>query len=132
MPLSVASTGISGRNAVVYTNHVARTDTTAKSLFVLEQGDIPMGLSIYTPAASNAGTGALLSIGSTGNVAYFAGGLQLKSGNLGRLGRATPSTVSNLMAPLPFQTTVTATYAEYGTASTAGGPWTVVMEVLKS
>ena len=133
MPNSIASTSINGRNVVTYTNHVARTDTTAKSLFVLEQGDIPMSLSLYTAAASNAGTGALLSIGSTGaaSAARFAGPMQLKTGMHAVLGPSTPSTVSNFMEPLPFQTTVTATYAEYGTASTAGGPWVVVVGVIK-
>lgn len=132
MPLSVASTSVNGRDSVVYTNNVARTDTTAKDLFTLKAGEIPISLSLYTGAASNAGTSALLSIGSTGNATYFAGPMQLKTGMHAVLGPSTPSTVSNLMAPLAFDTTVTATYAEYGTASSAGGPWTVVMEVLKS
>jgi hypothetical protein len=131
MPLSVASTSVAGRSVVTYTNRVARTDTTAKDLFVLEAGDIPMNLWLYAPAASNAATSALLSIGSTGNSAYFAGAIQLKTGMHAVLGPSYPSTVSNLMEPLAFQTTVTGTYAEYGTASTAGGPWTIVMEVLK-
>jgi len=132
MPLSIASTSINGRDPVVYTNLVRRTDTTAKDLFKLKQGDIPMSLSIYNPVASNAGTGALLSIGSTGNAAYFTGQLQLKSGVNANLGPSTPSTVSNLMVPLEFDTFVTGTYAEHGTASTTGGPWTVVMTVLKT
>ena len=132
MPLSVASTSVSGRNVVTYTNEVRRTDTTAKDLFVLEAGDIPINLWLYTKAASNAGTSALLSIGSTGTATHFAGPMQVKTGMHAVLGPSTPSTVSNLMEPLAFQTTVTGTYAEYGNASTAGGPWTVVMEVLKS
>jgi len=131
MPLSVASTSVSGRNVVTYTNRVARTDTTAKDLFVLEKGDIPMNLWIYSTTASNASVSALLSIGSTGNAAYFAGPMQLKSGMHSYSGPSYPSTVSNLMEPLAFQTTVTGTYAEYGTASSAGGPWTIVMDVLK-
>lgn len=131
MPLSVASTSINGRQPVTYTNRIARTDTTAKDLFILEAGDIPISLQLYTAAASNAGTSALLSIGSTGNAAYFAGAIQVKSGTHSQLGVSTPSTTSNLMEPLPFQTAVTGTYAEYGAASTAGGPWTVLMQVIK-
>jgi hypothetical protein len=130
MPNSIASTSINGRNIVTYTNQVARTDTTAKDLFVLEADDIPVGLRLYTAAASDAGTSALLSIGSTGNAAYF-GSVQVVSGTHSQLGVSTPSTVSNLMEPLSFQTTVTATYAEYGSASAAGGPWTVLMDVAK-
>jgi len=130
---SVASTSINGRNVVTYTNHVARTDTTAKDLFVLEAGDIPMNLWLYTAAASNAATSAVLSIGSTGAASkgYFAKDIQLKTGMHAVLGPSTPSTVTNLMQPLPFTTHVTATYSETGTASSAGGPWTVVMEVIK-
>ena len=132
MPLSVASTSVSGRDTIVYTNRVARSDTTAKDLFKLKRGTIPVSLDIYTPAASDAGTGALLSIGSTGNAAYFAGPMQLKSGMHATLGLSTPSTVSYLMEPLAFDTMVTGTYAEHGTASTAGGPWTVVMTILRA
>ena len=131
MPLSIASTSVAGRNSVVYTNRIARTDTTAKDLFVLEQGDIPMSLRLYGDTASNAGTSARLSIGSTGNASYFVPNIEVKSG-ANAAAQSTPSTVSNLMEPLPFQTTVTGTYVETGTASTAGGPWSVVMEVLKA
>jgi hypothetical protein len=131
MPLSVASTGRYGRDPVTYTNRVARTDTSAKDLFTLKRGDIPIGLSIYSAAVSNASVGALLSIGSTGNASYFATGIQLISGTQS-LGQSSPSTVSNLMEPLAFDTTVTGTYAEYGNASTSGGPWTVVMTVLRT
>jgi len=131
MPLSVASTSVSGRQVVTYTNHVATTDTTAKDLFTLEKGDIPLNLWIYAPAASNASVSALLSIGSTGNAGYFAKDMQLKTGMHAVLGPSQPSTVSNMMTPLAFQTTVTATYSEHGTASSAGGPWTVVFDVLK-
>ena len=130
MPLSVASTSVSGRDPVIYTNRVARTDTTAKDLFLLKAGWIPLNLELYASAASNAGTGALLSIGSTSNAAYFSVGIQLKSGTQS-VGQSTPSTATNLMEPLEFDTMVQATYAEYGTASTSGGPWTVTMSVLR-
>jgi hypothetical protein len=132
MPLSVASTSVSGRDPVTFTNRVARTDTTAKDLFKLKRGWVPLSLSLYSAAASDAGTSALLSIGSTGNAAYFAGPMQVKTGMHSVLGPSTPSTVSNLMEPLAFDTVVTGTYAEYGTGSTAGGPWTVVLQVLRT
>ena len=132
MPLSVASTSVNGRDSIVYTNQFARTDTTAKELFKLPQGTIPMSISLYGETASNAGTSALVSFGSTGTASYFAADLQLKTGVHAVLGQSTPSTVANLAAPLEFDTFVTATYSEHGTASTAGGPWTVVMTVLKA
>jgi hypothetical protein len=131
MPLSVASTSRNGRDPVVFTNLVARSDTTAKDLFHLKAGWIPLGLSIFAPVASNAGTSAILSIGSTGNVAYFASPIQLKSGTQS-LGQSHPSSVSNLGEPLDFDTTVIGTYAESGSASTSGGPWLVSMTVIKA
>lgn len=130
MPLSVASTGINGRQPVTYTNRVARTDTTAKDLFVLEAGDIPISLALYSATASNAGTTAALSIGSTSNATYFVNAVNVKAGP-SQSGQSVPSTVTNLMEPLAFQTTVTGTYAETGSASSAGGPWTVMMQVIK-
>lgn len=135
MAQSVASTFANfprGRSPVVFTNSVARTDTSAKDLFTLQAGDIPLRLTIIGAAASDAGTNARISIGSTSNVAYFAAAIDVKSTALtsGGLGQAIPSSVANLGTPLAFDTTVQATYAEAGTASTTGGPWTVVMEVL--
>lgn len=134
MATSVASTSVfpRGRSVVAFTGSVARTDTTAKDLFTLRAGDIPLRLSIWGTAASDAATNARISIGSTSNVAYFAAGIDVKGTALtsGGLGQAIPSSAANLMTPLAFDTTVQATYAEAGTASATGGPWIVVMEVL--
>lgn len=135
MAQSVASTAQNfprGRNVVAYTAQVARTDTTAKDLFTLHRGDIPLRISVYGGTASDAGTNARLSIGSTGNATYFVAAMDLKGSTItsGGIGQSFPSSAANLMVPLDFDTTVQATYAEAGNASTAGGPWTVVMEVL--
>lgn len=135
MAQSVASTSQNfprGRSVVTFTGDVARTDTSAKELFTLRKGDIPLGLRIVGVAASNAGTNARLSVGSTGNATYFAAALDVKSTALtsGGVGQAIPSSAANLGVPLDFDTTVTATYAEAGSAATSGGPWIVVMDVL--
>lgn len=131
MAQSVASTGSfpRGRIHTVYTGQVERFDTTARDLFTLRAGDIPIGLTFFSPAASNAGTSARVSIGSTGNATFFSVGIEVKSGTQS-LGQSAPSSATNLCAPLPFDTVVQGTYAENGAASTSGGPWTVVMEVL--
>lgn len=131
MAQSVASTSTffpRGRSTVLHTNQVARTDTSAKDLFTLKAGDIPLRLAIQGAAVSNAGTSATLSIGSTSNVAYFLAGFDVKGS--GGVGYATPSSTANLAVPLSFDTVVQATYAEAGTASSSGGPWTVILEVL--
>jgi hypothetical protein len=133
MAVNVASTYSNfprGRSVVAFTNQVARTDTSAKDLFALKAGDIPLRLMVYGATASNASVAATLSIGSTSNVAYFVGGLDVKTATSAGAVQAIPSSAANLMARLAFDTIVQATYAEAGTASTAGGPWTVVMEVL--
>lgn len=121
-----------GRNVSVFTGSVARTDTTAKDLFLLRRGWIPLRLSLLGTAASNAGTNARISIGSTSNASYFAAAVDVKNTALtsGGVGQSIPSSAANLGVPLEFDTMVTATYAEAGSASTAGGPWIVVMDVV--
>ena len=137
MSQSVASTyaeyGRSGVKPVKYFGSVARSDTTAKELFRLSAGDIPIGLKVQPQgAASNAGTSARVSVGSTSNVAYFLAGFDVKGTSLTGGGlQSIPSSAANLYVPLAFDTIVEATYAEAGTASTAGGPWIVEFTVLR-
>lgn len=133
--VSVASTRYNypdGRSPVVHTADVARTDTTAKELFTLNPGDIPMRIEVFSGTASNAGTNARLSIGSSGNATYFVAAMDLKGTTItsGGAGQSIPSSAANLGTALAFVTTVTATYAEAGTASTAGGPWQIYFWVL--
>ena len=133
MAQSVASTSTyfpSGRSKVTYTADVARTDTTAKDLFTLKAGDIPLALGFWSPSVSNAGTSARVSVGSTSNATFFSVGIEVKSGTQST-GQSFPSSATNLGAPLSFDTIVQATYAENGTASSSGGPWVIWMDVLK-
>lgn len=137
MAQSVASTydefGRAGRTSVHYFGSVARTDTTAKELFRLSAGDIPIGLKVQPQgSASNASVNARISVGSTSNAAYFLAAFDVKGTTVTGGGlQSVPSSAANLYVPLEFDTIVTGTYAEGGTASTAGGPWIVDMEVLR-
>ena len=137
MSQSIASTydefGRAGRQSVHYFGSVARSDTTAKELFRLSAGDIPIGLRVQPQgAASNAGTNARISVGSTSNVAYFLAGFDVKGTTITGGGlQSVPSSAANLYVPLAFDTIVEATYAEAGTASTSGGPWVVDIEILR-
>src|SRR3990167_2707253 len=137
MSQSVASTyaeyGRSGVKPVKYFGSVARTDTTAKELFRLSAGDIPIGLKVQPQGvASDASVNARISVGSTSNVAYFLAGFDVKGTTLTGGGlQSVPSSVANLYVPLAFDTIVEATYAEAGTASTAGGPWIIEFDVLR-
>lgn len=122
-----------GRQVSYFTGTVARTDTSAKDLFLLKAGDIPLEINVYSPTASDAGTSARLSIGSTSNASYFVAAMDLKGSTItsGGIGQSTPSSAANLAVPLAFDTVVQATYAESGAASTTGGPWTVIFQVLE-
>lgn len=139
MAESLASTtntyGRSGYRKSYMGNFVARSDTTAKELFRLSAGDIPTTLTVRnTGAASNAGTNATLSIGSTSNATFFLAGFDVKSAGALTNGGGTmsvPSSPTNFYAPLAFDTIVTATYAEAGSASSTGGPWWVEIEFLR-
>lgn len=108
---------------------VARSDTTAKTLFTLPGNAVIVGVRIYAAAASNAGTTATLSVGFQGgtgvevinaqDVKTASSGQGLVTPNKGVLGSVGVSAV-----------TVTGIYAETGAASSAGGPWTVVIDWL--
>ncbi len=137
MANAIASTydefGRAGRASVHFFGSVARSDTTAKELFRLSAGDIPIRLTVNPQgAASNASVNARISVGSTSNVAFFLAGYDVKGTSLTGGGlQAVPSSAANLYVPLAFDTIVEATYAEAGTASTSGGPWIVDFEVLR-
>lgn len=118
-----------GRIPQVFTGSVERWDTTARDLFTLKAGDIPLALQFYSTAASNAGTSGRVSIGSTSNSTFFSVGIEVKSG-VQSTGPSIPSSATNLGVPLSFDTIVQGTYAQDGSAATSGGPWVVVMTVL--
>ena len=117
-----------GMGVFVQTNTVARTDTSAKTLFTLPVGAIIVGLDVIGAAVSNAGTTATLSVGKSGGTGIeYLNAYDVK-GATGS-GQQSP-TAALLMAPVKAtaDTVVTGTYAETGTASTTGGPWAVVLQ----
>lgn len=108
---------------------VARTDTSAKDLFILPPGAIITGVRVVSPAASDAGTTAVLKVGIKGGSATaIVNNLDVKTAATGA-GQVNPNATIGGVA-LTSTTTYTGTYAETGTASTAGGPWTVIFEYL--
>ena len=118
-----------GRKLVTYTGQVTRSDTSAVRLFELPAGFVPTALRITSPAISNAGTNARISIGSSGGsgsefVAQF--GVKDSTG----VGQSLPSSAGLLGSALGTDIMVTGVYAEAGTASTSGGPWTVYVDGL--
>lgn len=123
-----------GQTGVIatYRATISRTDTTAKTLFTLPAGAIPVKLSVFAVAGSNAGTSATISVGKSGGTGteYLNGFSVL--GAAGQ-GQNTPNAATNLHASVGSAAqAITGVYAESGTASTAGGPWTVTLDVVQN
>lgn len=121
-----------GRNLTTFVGSVARTDTSAKILFTLPEGAIPVDLVYSSPAASNAGTTATLSVGKSGGTGVeFLNAADVKTAGTGA-GAQHPAgpTTSLFGTPLAAAAVVTGTYAETGAASSAGGPWVVTIAAL--
>lgn len=113
---------------------VTRTDTTASLKCVLPADSTIMDFLILG-VASNAGTTANISIGSTATATEYVNAQDVKTA--GGVIRPT-STVSatNLpnLEPVPLtgqDITIYAKYAETGGASSAGGPYTVYVTYLR-
>lgn len=110
---------------------VARTDTTAKNLFTIPKGAIPTALRVYSTTASNAASTATLSIGKTGTAAHYLSAFDIKTTGTGSglqdLDKAVPLNLF-VVGSATASLQIIGTYAETGTASTTGGPWTVEMD----
>jgi len=120
------------RIATSFVGSVARTDTTAKTLFTIPAGCIPTNILVSATAPSNAGTTAVLSVGRVGGAATdFLNAVDIKTAGTGGGSQKPSASASTLFgAPLAADTVVTGTYAETGGASNAGGPWIVIIEAL--
>jgi hypothetical protein len=127
--LSDLSGQVVGRATVTFVNQIARTDTSAKTLFTLPANAIPLELEVCSPAVSNAGTTATVSVGKSGGTgAEILAAMDVKgstgSGSQNPAGPAA-SIFGASVGAAPY--VVTGIYAESGTASTAGGPWLVAV-----
>jgi hypothetical protein len=117
-----------GLGSFLIVNTIARTDTSAKVLGVLPKDAQITRVSVWGAAVSNAATTATVSVGKSGGTgAEYLSAFDVKGAT--GAGQQTPA-AALLMAPTAAasDTTVTGTYAETGTASTAGGPWTCLIE----
>lgn len=108
-------------------NTIARTDTTAKSLFTLPKNAIPVSVRTYWATNSNAGTTATISVGKSGGT-----GTEYENARSVLTGANTTNLAANAnmfaAASTTADTTITGIYAETGTASTTGGAFTVEMQ----
>ena len=103
---------------------VARTDTTAKNLFTLPANAIPIGVYIVSPLVPNNVDTATVSVGKTGSNTYFVNAADVKTA-AGQLPCAAAAHLGSSVGTSEIQ--VVGIYAETGTASSTGGPFTVVM-----
>lgn len=114
---------------------LTRTNTTAKELFTLPKNARVLFFLIWGNAASDAATTATIKLGKVGGTgAEFLASYDVKtaaSGNGLTLPNAQLLEGYNTASPnvdtakTTVDVTVNGTYAETGTASTTGGPWTV-------
>lgn len=109
---------------------IARTDTSAKELFGLPKGSIIAGIYVIGAAASDAATTATVGIGSTTSANEYMTGYDVKTAGTGEgYNPAGGAAVGSAMAtPIASDLPVYGIYAETGTASTTGGPWTIKLE----
>lgn len=107
---------------------IARTNTSGSAavLGVLPQDAQMIGVTVYGGTGSNAGTTAAVSVGLASGTGHEILNGDSVLGAAG-LGQYTPSGAT-LLGKQTADQTITGFYAETGTASTTGGPWTVVVE----
>lgn len=108
---------------------VARTDTSAKYLFMLPADAMIVGIRMFG-TASDAGTSATVTLKNapidTGTAASFA-----TADAKTTTGAVTTGSLSGIaFNRVGVAQRITAEYAEVGDASTAGGSWTIVVEYL--
>jgi hypothetical protein len=109
---------------------VVRTDTTAFVGAWLPKDAVITGLYVIGQAASDAGTSAVIDVGSTSTATEYIASYDVKTAATGEgYNPAGAAAVGSAMASkLTADTPVYAKYTEAGTASTAGGPWFVKLE----
>lgn len=117
---------LTNKGTLELTNTVARTDTAAKTLFTLPSGATIIGISISSPTASNAGTTATLNIGVSGTAGKFVSAFDVKGATGAGQQSPTPLAAWGAQGAGAAQV-VQGIYAETGSASNTGGPWTVTV-----
>lgn len=108
---------------------VEYTDSTAKTLFTLPAGAVPIFWWIDIPTDFDAGTSNDLEIGLSSDADYFATAIDIGTQGV-ILAGATNTVAARLGVRLTEETAITATYTEAGTTATAGQAYVFVQYVL--
>lgn len=115
-------------NAAIYfkTVKIVRTDTTAFEAFMLPKGAVPFGAFVVGQTASDAGTTAIIAVGTNpGTTDDILSAFDVKGATGAGFYAAEAKQGTGLGTQLTADTLYKAKYTETGTASTAGGPWYV-------
>ena len=119
------------RQEQVLIGSVARTDTTAKDLFMVPKGAVITSIEVFVAVASDAGTSADVTVTDGTNTLLNAVDVKTAAGIVASAAKlenvfGTPTNYDGL--GLTSDLKVDAVYAETGTASTAGGPFFVIVK----
>lgn len=120
------------KDVVVKVFKASRSDTTATLKAVLPADASILSVIFYGGTASDAGTTASLTITAANNGGTISTGSYDVKTNGATTGLVNMSSLPNVQpVPLNGDITIKATYAETGTASTAGGPWNVAITYIR-
>lgn len=126
---TIGETGTpAGSQSRHYTAQITRSTTSNAHLFTLPAGSTLLSLRVLGTVVSNAGTEARLSVGCNTSERVFVSEFNVKTN--GNLQSYPSSTVLLGLLTDVNPIDVIGRYDETGGASTAGGPWTIDMEIL--
>ncbi|MCA2570697.1 hypothetical protein [Microcystis sp. M42BS1] len=130
IPINLTTFTPSSKSVKVLGFQIFRTDTAVGGVLkaVLPGGASITDVKIVNSTASNAGTSATVNVGIPGtvNAIVNAQSVLAAAGQLIRPAFGRAALVEG--DPPILDQNIVANYAETGTASTAGGPWTVLIE----
>lgn len=122
----------SGKEHQVKIFQIARTDTVSAVKVVLPADSSVINVWQYGSVASDAGTTATVAVTVANNSGTVSSGTANVKANGATTQIVQMSNLPNLEPrPLTGDLTISAVYAETGTASTTGGPWKFVVEYVR-
>jgi len=122
----------SSKDYTVKVFSVARTDTVSSVKAVIPADASVMNVWLYRNGVSNAGTSATVTITLANNGGTISTGVYDVKANGDTSGVVQMSGLPNLEPrPLNGDITVSAVYAESGTASSSGGPWKLSIDYVR-
>lgn len=129
VPTQISPLQPSGKAHQVKVFQVSRTDTVSSLKAMLPAQASVLNVIIYGSTASNAGTTASVTVTITNNSGTVSTGAYDVKTSGAVTGFVQMTNLPNI-EPLPLvgDLKINAVYAETGTASSAGGPWKVVVE----